>query len=147
MLQQKCRSEQVSSKCLRGTRFYNFQPLHRAYPSLSPVPTPKFRNFHLFIISHFLDQRSVIGATRPGGITGLNSLQCDKLMLISEGSKHSIWLHIDAAYAGSAFVCPEFRQLLNGVEVSYSNVLYGNSDIIRGIWSQGQSGQRILPRN
>jgi len=39
-------------------------------------------------------------------------------MLISEGSKHNIWLHIDAAYAGSAFVCPEFRHLLNGVEVS-----------------------------
>lgn len=28
-----------------------------------------------------------------------------------------MWLHIDAAYAGSAFICPEFRHLLNGVEV------------------------------
>lgn len=27
-------------------------------------------------------------------------------------------MHIDAAYAGSAFICPEFRPLLNGVEVS-----------------------------
>lgn len=26
-------------------------------------------------------------------------------------------MHIDAAYAGSAFICPEFRPLLNGVEV------------------------------
>ena len=26
-------------------------------------------------------------------------------------------MHIDAAYAGSAFICPEFRHLLNGVEV------------------------------
>jgi aromatic-L-amino-acid decarboxylase len=25
-------------------------------------------------------------------------------------------LHIDAAYAGSAFICPEFRPLLDGVE-------------------------------
>lgn len=28
-----------------------------------------------------------------------------------------MWLHIDAAYAGSSFICPEFRHLLNGVEV------------------------------
>lgn len=27
-------------------------------------------------------------------------------------------MHIDAAYAGSAFICPEFRHLLNGVEVN-----------------------------
>ncbi|KAK0133740.1 Aromatic-L-amino-acid decarboxylase [Merluccius polli] len=30
----------------------------------------------------------------------------------------NIWMHIDAAYAGSSFICPEFRPLLNGVEVS-----------------------------
>lgn len=29
-------------------------------------------------------------------------------------------MHIDAAYAGSAFICPEFRPLLDGVEVSNS---------------------------
>ncbi|VEL33568.1 unnamed protein product [Protopolystoma xenopodis] len=28
----------------------------------------------------------------------------------------NVWLHIDAAYAGSAFICKEFRPLLNGVE-------------------------------
>ncbi|KAA0702958.1 Aromatic-L-amino-acid decarboxylase [Triplophysa tibetana] len=28
----------------------------------------------------------------------------------------NIWMHIDAAYAGSAFICPEFRYLLNGIE-------------------------------
>lgn len=27
-----------------------------------------------------------------------------------------MWLHIDAAYAGSAFVCPEFRHLMKGVQ-------------------------------
>ncbi|XP_041369157.1 aromatic-L-amino-acid decarboxylase-like [Gigantopelta aegis] len=27
-----------------------------------------------------------------------------------------IWMHIDAAYAGSAFICPQFRPLLDGVE-------------------------------
>jgi tyrosine decarboxylase len=27
-----------------------------------------------------------------------------------------MWFHIDAAYAGSACVCPEYRHYLNGVE-------------------------------
>ncbi|KAL7886788.1 hypothetical protein AOLI_G00045090 [Acnodon oligacanthus] len=31
-----------------------------------------------------------------------------------------IWMHIDAAYAGSAFICPEFRPLLDGVEFADS---------------------------
>eukprot|EP00118_Oscarella_pearsei_P015904 m.147712 g.147712 ORF g.147712 m.147712 type:complete len:486 (+) comp38470_c0_seq2:81-1538(+) len=30
------------------------------------------------------------------------------------------WLHIDAAYAGSAFICPEYRHFLNGVEFADS---------------------------
>ncbi|CAN2389588.1 L-dopa decarboxylase activity [Pristimantis euphronides] len=32
----------------------------------------------------------------------------------------NIWLHIDAAYAGSAFICPEFRYLMKGVEFADS---------------------------
>ncbi|XP_067867019.1 aromatic-L-amino-acid decarboxylase-like [Heterodontus francisci] len=35
-------------------------------------------------------------------------------------NSENIWMHIDAAYAGSAFICPEFRPLLNGVEFSDS---------------------------
>ncbi|KAL4616928.1 aromatic-L-amino-acid decarboxylase-like [Arapaima gigas] len=31
-----------------------------------------------------------------------------------------MWMHIDAAYAGSAFICPEYRPLLNGVEFADS---------------------------
>lgn len=31
-----------------------------------------------------------------------------------------VWLHIDAAYAGSAFILPEYRPLLNGVELADS---------------------------
>uniref|UniRef100_A0A8C9YXK2 Aromatic-L-amino-acid decarboxylase n=1 Tax=Sander lucioperca TaxID=283035 RepID=A0A8C9YXK2_SANLU len=35
-------------------------------------------------------------------------------------NKENIWMHIDAAYAGSAFICPEFRPLLNGIEFADS---------------------------
>uniref|UniRef100_A0A8C0DV32 Aromatic-L-amino-acid decarboxylase n=1 Tax=Balaenoptera musculus TaxID=9771 RepID=A0A8C0DV32_BALMU len=34
--------------------------------------------------------------------------------------EEDVWLHVDAAYAGSAFICPEFRHLLNGVEYADS---------------------------
>jgi histidine decarboxylase len=27
-----------------------------------------------------------------------------------------LWLHIDSAYAGSAFICPEFRGWMRGIE-------------------------------
>ncbi|KAJ4830479.1 Tyrosine decarboxylase 2 [Turnera subulata] len=34
--------------------------------------------------------------------------------------KYKLWFHIDAAYAGSACICPEFRHYLNGVELADS---------------------------
>jgi glutamate/tyrosine decarboxylase-like PLP-dependent enzyme len=37
---------------------------------------------------------------------------------LKTGEKEDLWLHIDAAFAGSAFICPEFRHYLNGIEVS-----------------------------
>lgn len=30
------------------------------------------------------------------------------------------WLHVDAAYAGSAMICEEFRPLFEGIEVKLS---------------------------
>ncbi|XP_022900977.1 aromatic-L-amino-acid decarboxylase isoform X2 [Onthophagus taurus] len=30
--------------------------------------------------------------------------------------ENNVWLHIDAAYAGSSFICPEFRYLMKGIE-------------------------------
>ena len=33
------------------------------------------------------------------------------------------WLHVDASYAGSALICPEFRHLMKGVRGSQSPVL------------------------
>jgi glutamate/tyrosine decarboxylase-like PLP-dependent enzyme len=36
------------------------------------------------------------------------------------GEREHIWIHVDAAYAGSAFICPEFRHFMNGVELTHS---------------------------
>ncbi|XP_051158829.1 aromatic-L-amino-acid decarboxylase-like [Leptopilina boulardi] len=35
-------------------------------------------------------------------------------------NEHHIWLHIDAAYAGASFVCPEYRYLMSGVQYADS---------------------------
>lgn len=32
----------------------------------------------------------------------------------------AVWLHVDAAYAGSSFICPELKPILNGVEYADS---------------------------
>ncbi|XP_062986588.1 aromatic-L-amino-acid decarboxylase [Elgaria multicarinata webbii] len=54
----------------------------------------------------------------------LGSTPCcsfDKLLEVGPiCNKENIWMHIDAAYAGSSFICPEFRYLLNGVEFADS---------------------------
>ena len=34
--------------------------------------------------------------------------------------RHNIWLHVDAAMAGTAAVCPEFRAMLDGLELADS---------------------------
>ena len=34
--------------------------------------------------------------------------------------ENDLWLHVDAAYAGSALVCPEFRPLFAGIELADS---------------------------
>lgn len=35
-------------------------------------------------------------------------------------NEQNMWMHVDAAYAGSSFICPEFRPLLNGIEFADS---------------------------
>ncbi|XP_029445586.1 aromatic-L-amino-acid decarboxylase [Rhinatrema bivittatum] len=35
-------------------------------------------------------------------------------------NEENLWMHVDAAYAGSAFICPEFRHLMSGVEYADS---------------------------
>nr|XP_026248460.1 histidine decarboxylase isoform X2 [Urocitellus parryii] len=53
------------------------------------------------------------------GTTGVCAFDCLSELgpiCASEG----LWLHIDAAYAGTAFLCPEFRGFLKGIEYADS---------------------------
>ncbi|XP_061132516.1 histidine decarboxylase-like isoform X2 [Syngnathus typhle] len=38
------------------------------------------------------------------------------------GAEEGLWLHVDAAYAGSAYLCPELRWSLQGVDFAHSFV-------------------------
>ena len=55
------------------------------------------------------------------GTTGCTAI--DPLSAISEITSHyNIWLHIDAAFAGTALVLPEFRWMIKGIELADSIV-------------------------
>ncbi|KAH9621789.1 hypothetical protein KSS87_009835 [Heliosperma pusillum] len=50
------------------------------------------------------------------GTTPSNSIDpVHDLGLVARG--YGVWLHVDAAYAGSACICPEYRHYLDGVEL------------------------------
>jgi len=56
-----------------------------------------------------------------GSIGTTDMCACDNLPELGPiCNKHNIWFHVDAAYAGSACICPEFRHLLDGVEYADS---------------------------
>lgn len=42
------------------------------------------------------------------------------------GEAEHIWMHIDAAYAGSAFVCPEYRHYMKGIQVNVHFLMFLN---------------------
>ena len=58
-------------------------------------------------------------------INGLNLTSVPKLIKFLyrkfiyyfTGREEHIWLHVDAAYAGSFLVCPEFKYLFQGLQV------------------------------
>ncbi|KAF2306850.1 hypothetical protein GH714_022002 [Hevea brasiliensis] len=56
---------------------------------------------------------ATVGTTACGAVDPIKELG-------EIAKKYNIWLHIDAAYAGSACICPEFRHYLNGVELADS---------------------------
>lgn len=63
----------------------------------------------------------------PAGViacTGGTSIgACDPIDAVAEVvRKHGLYLHVDAAWAGSAMICPEFRTLWQGVEQADSIV-------------------------
>ncbi|TXG66231.1 hypothetical protein EZV62_007506 [Acer yangbiense] len=54
-----------------------------------------------------------VGTTACGAVDPINELA-------NISREYKMWFHVDAAYAGSACICPEFRPYLDGVELADS---------------------------
>jgi aromatic-L-amino-acid decarboxylase len=66
--------------------------------------------------------RRPIAVVATAGTTSTTSV--DPLRPIAEICQHEgMWLHVDAAYAGAAAICPEYRALMDGLEAADSIVL------------------------
>ena len=73
-------------------------------------------------------EKDIAAGVRPCAIAstlGTTSIaSVDPLEEIGAIAKeHKVWLHVDAAYAGSATIAPEFRWLWNGIEAADSIVV------------------------
>ncbi len=55
------------------------------------------------------------------GSTGIGAMD-DLQALGAVARRHRLYVHVDAAWAGSAMICPEFRPLIDGVEAADSLV-------------------------
>ena len=61
------------------------------------------------------------------------SCAIDPLRAIGEiTQREGVWLHVDAAYAGSALICPEFRPLIDGLELTDSFNFNGHKWLLTG---------------
>jgi aromatic-L-amino-acid decarboxylase len=54
----------------------------------------------------------VVAALGTTGTLGFDPLP----EVVAVCRKHNLWLHVDAAYAGAAFILPEYQHLLKGIE-------------------------------
>ncbi|XP_076350798.1 tyrosine decarboxylase-like isoform X2 [Tachypleus tridentatus] len=83
-------------------------------------------NFHLrgATLAEALQEDRAIGLVPFFVSATLGSTSCCSFDPIHEigpiCQKEGVWLHVDAAYAGSAFICPEFQHLLKGIEYASS---------------------------
>jgi aromatic-L-amino-acid decarboxylase len=69
-----------------------------------------------------LDLEGVTAVVATAGTTATTSVD-PVAELARRCSEAGVWLHVDAAYAGSAAVCPEFRWCLDGVDEADSVVI------------------------
>jgi len=81
---------------------------------LSLAMNPKALN--QFILNDIAAEKKPIAVVAAIGTTGTTAI--DSLELIGRiCQEHNIWLHVDAAYAGSALILPEFRWMIKGIEM------------------------------
>ncbi|XP_059667644.1 tyrosine decarboxylase-like [Cornus florida] len=69
---------------------------------------------------------ATVGTTSSNAVDPLGPI-CDV------AKQHGIWVHVDAAYAGSACICPEFRRFIDGVEGATSFSFNAHKWLLTGL--------------
>ena len=91
------------------------------YDNLNIIPNnPQNRSMSATALARIIKQdiakgckpSAIIASSGSTGVTAFDPL--DEIAEIA--GEHNIWLHVDAAMAGSVLLLPEYRQLMNGVE-------------------------------
>ncbi|KAL3754563.1 hypothetical protein ACJRO7_001758 [Eucalyptus globulus] len=110
-------SDQTHSTFTKTCKLAGIHPCN-----IRSIPT----SFHThFALSHVL-LRKVVEADVAAGLVPLyvcatagttSTAAVDPIEQIADvANEYGMWLHVDAAYGGSACICPEFRHYLNGIE-------------------------------
>ncbi|KAK1370631.1 Tyrosine decarboxylase [Heracleum sosnowskyi] len=110
-------SDQTHSSLLKGAKIAGMNP-----KNFRTIKTSKSSNFQLCptqlelaILSDV--ENGLIPLYLCVTIGTTSSTAVDPLETLSEvGKMYKLWVHVDAAYAGSACICPEFRHFLDGIE-------------------------------
>jgi aromatic-L-amino-acid decarboxylase len=101
---------------------HNVQVASIATENFRPLPTDASTNFALYpAVVRKAIAADVVAGLIPfflcGTLGTTSSAAVDPLEELGDIAKeYGMWYHIDAAYAGNACICPEFRHYLNGVE-------------------------------
>ncbi|KAK2981132.1 hypothetical protein RJ640_024835 [Escallonia rubra] len=110
-------SDQTHSSLQKSVTIAGINP-----KNLRPIVTTKSSNFQLS--PHSLEL-AIVSDVKAGLIPlylcctvgTTSSTAVDPLGALCEiAEQYGIWVHVDAAYAGAACFCPEFRHFLDGVE-------------------------------
>lgn len=110
-------SDQTHSTFKKACKLVGMQP-----SNIRLIPTTADSNFALSPS----DLRKAIEADVASGLVPLylcltvgttSTSAVDPLEdLVHVAADYGMWVHVDAAYGGSACICPEFRHYLNGIE-------------------------------
>ena len=109
-------SSEVHSSVDRAIRFAGI-----GQANLVRIPTTgPLRSMDPLALAAAIDADIALGH-RPAGVIactgGTGTGACDDLAAVIQVAKaHDLYTHIDAAWAGAAMICPEFRPLWAGVE-------------------------------
>ncbi|KAJ3693673.1 hypothetical protein LUZ60_009153 [Juncus effusus] len=110
-------SDQTHSTFTRVCRIAGFHPTN--IRSIKTRPEFEFSLEPSVLLEAMQDDlaKNLIPTYICATVGSTSSNACDPVDAIADvANMYGVWVHIDAAYAGSACVCPEFRHYLNGVE-------------------------------